>query len=232
MAMFGRRKPAPLTGSLPILGPVSGFGGGTFDMDGTATTPVANLAQPITPIAAPQDDPKRWLEGGKFGWRDGVGLALGAVGDALTQRPVTTSLVHGAFQQNRALKQQEQQRQAGLSDWLWKEQYKRNNPEPAAPTALQRNYEFLSGMDPELGEQYLANSANPIQGVPVTNPDGSKGIMFVRPGGMGAQSGGDLPRVSSPDEARRLPPGSQFIMPDGRIGTVPGGGSGNATGGF
>lgn len=31
-----------------------------------------------------------------------------------------------------------------------------------------------------------------------------------------------LPRISSPAEAAALPPGSQFIMPDGRIGTVPG----------
>lgn len=39
----------------------------------------------------------------------------------------------------------------------------------------------------------------------------------------GGQRQGGLPRVSSPEEARSLPPGSQFIMPDGRIGTVPGG---------
>ncbi len=41
-----------------------------------------------------------------------------------------------------------------------------------------------------------------------------------------------LPHVSTPEEAHKLPPGSQFIMPDGRIGTVPGGAGGNASGGF
>jgi hypothetical protein len=44
--------------------------------------------------------------------------------------------------------------------------------------------------------------------------------------------GGGMPTVSSPDEAMKLPPGTQFRMPDGRIGTVPGGAGGNASGGF
>ena len=36
----------------------------------------------------------------------------------------------------------------------------------------------------------------------------------------------------SPDEAQRLPPGTEFQTPDGRILRVPGGGGSNATGGF
>ena len=40
-----------------------------------------------------------------------------------------------------------------------------------------------------------------------------------------------LPQVTAPDEAMRLPPGSQFMLPDGRIGTVPGGPA-SAPGGF
>ena len=51
-------------------------------------------------------------------------------------------------------------------------------------------------------------------------------------GNRGMGGGGELPRVTSPQEAMSLPPGSQFIMPDGRIGTVPGGASSNAGGGF
>lgn len=47
----------------------------------------------------------------------------------------------------------------------------------------------------------------------------------------GGQSGG-LPRVNSPDEARSLPPGSKFLMPDGRVGTVPGGPTQPASGPF
>lgn len=43
---------------------------------------------------------------------------------------------------------------------------------------------------------------------------------------------GDLPRVNTPDEARKLPPGSKFVMPDGRIGTVPGGQTATPSGTF
>lgn len=42
----------------------------------------------------------------------------------------------------------------------------------------------------------------------------------------------DIPVVASPEEARRMPPGSEFRTPDGRVMRVPGGGSGNAAGGF
>lgn len=42
----------------------------------------------------------------------------------------------------------------------------------------------------------------------------------------------EMPTVNSPQEAMRLPPGTQFRMPDGRVGTVPGGASGNAGGRF
>lgn len=45
------------------------------------------------------------------------------------------------------------------------------------------------------------------------------------------QGSGNLPQISSPDQARSLPPGSQFLLPDGRIGTVPGGPA-SAPGGF
>jgi hypothetical protein len=41
-----------------------------------------------------------------------------------------------------------------------------------------------------------------------------------------------LPTVATPQQASQLPPGTQFRLPDGRIGTVPGGAGGNASGGF
>jgi hypothetical protein len=67
---------------------------------------------------------------------------------------------------------------------------------------------------------------SPNMSSPVTIPYGAT------VSGGAAPAGGGLPRVSSPDEAAKLPPGSQFMMPDGRIGTVPGGAGGNASGGF
>jgi hypothetical protein len=63
------------------------------------------------------------------------------------------------------------------------------------------------------------------------NPTGA-GNPFAG-GAAPAPQGSSGPRmVSSPEEARRLPPGTPFRTPDGRIMRVPGGGSGNAAGGF
>ena len=62
---------------------------------------------------------------------------------------------------------------------------------------------------------------------------GTRQIVAANPGGVtpGAPVG-DIPRVTSPDEARRLPPGTRFIDPNGIERIVPGGGGGNATGPF
>lgn len=52
---------------------------------------------------------------------------------------------------------------------------------------------------------------------------------------MGAMGGSDIPKVATPDEAMRLPPGSQFYDPNGVLRVVPpnaGGGGGNVTSGF
>lgn len=63
------------------------------------------------------------------------------------------------------------------------------------------------------------------------NPTGA-GNPFAG-GAAPASQGSSGPRmVSSPEEAKRLPPGTPFRTPDGRIMRVPGGGSGNAAGGF
>ncbi len=51
--------------------------------------------------------------------------------------------------------------------------------------------------------------------------------------GASAPVGGDenLPTASTPEEARRLPPGTRFRGPGGRIGTVPGGSARSPSGG-
>lgn len=62
--------------------------------------------------------------------------------------------------------------------------------EPAEPTAMQRNYEFLTGRDPRLGQQYLETQANPPRFI----PDGMGGGQWAQPGGaMPAQPGGPQP---------------------------------------
>lgn len=99
----------------------------------------------------------------------------------------------------------------------------------------------------ELGamDEYLEKSAKPD--IRATEPggglyriEGDQVRVLVQPNdgsqpmGAPAQQRGpqNLPRVSSPEEARRLPPGSKFIMPDGRVGTVPGGPTASQSGGF
>jgi hypothetical protein len=99
-------------------------------------------------------------------------------------------------------------------------------------TALQQNYQFFAEKDPKLADQYLHNQA---EGSPMIASNGD-GTFTIIPRGYGTapapQQGGGMPRVNSPEDAAKLPPGTQFIMPDGRIGTVPGGAGGNASGGF
>lgn len=56
---------------------------------------------------------------------------------------------------------------------------------------------------------------------------GPNGEVYTRPVGMSS-----MPTVSTPQEAAKLPPGTKFRLPDGRVGTVPGGAGGNASGGF
>jgi hypothetical protein len=61
-------------------------------------------------------------------------------------------------------------------------------------------------------------------------PDGTGSYVVGGPGGQSGNS--TMPHVSSPEEALRLKPGTRFMLPDGRVGTVPGGGASDGTGGF
>lgn len=75
-------------------------------------------------------------------------------------------------------------------------------------------------------------------GVATYDPQTGQTTFAIAPnygqGATGAPAGGqgELPRVATPQDAMKLPPGSKFIMPDGQIGTVPGGPTPQASGGF
>lgn len=88
-------------------------------------------------------------------------------------------------------------------------------------TADIQNYEYALGHGFRGDFPSYMQIAHPPS--PVTIPYGAT---VTQPGQQ------QMPRVSSPQEASQLPPGTQFIMPDGRIGTVPGGAGSNASGGF
>lgn len=107
---------------------------------------------------------QRWLDGGKFKGRDALALALGAIGDAFTGRPVTSQLILGNMQQRRQAEQQQlqaqQQRIEGREDKIWEWQ---NKPQQAPdPTTFQRDYQYiLETQGPEAAQQYMANKVNP-----------------------------------------------------------------------
>jgi hypothetical protein len=122
----------PMNGNFGMFGlpkrPI-GTGGvfnGQFDND-----PMAQPQQQMQP------QNKRWLEGGKFGWKDGLALALGAIGDARTGRPMTSQLILGSYQQRKQAEERqklmEQQRQAGLEDYGKKLQMEQQYKTPKGP---------------------------------------------------------------------------------------------------
>lgn len=95
----------------------------------------------------------------------------------------------------------------------------------------------------ELGdiERKKAMSIQPGGGIGIYDPQTGKTDFTVVPnygqGQTGAPAGNpstpqNLPRVATPQDAAKLPPGTQFLLPDGRIGTVPGGPTPKASGGF
>lgn len=64
-------------------------------------------------------------------------------------------------------------------------------------------------------------------------PDGGLLVNTRDPAAVASVSGGgDIPLVNSPEEARGLPPGTEFRTPDGRRLRVPGGTAGNGGGNF
>lgn len=145
-------------------------------------TPDAGVADYAAqaPMVAPQPMPQpkglpRWA-GIALDVLAGAGGRRGAYGDAMMAR------------QQREMELADQQRQQAQQWAFWQAQqdYKAAHPEAPSPTALERNVAYYRsiGRD-DLADSYLANSANPIQGVPITNPDGSSGIQFIRPGAMG-----------------------------------------------
>ena len=95
----------------------------------------------------------------------------------------------------------------------------------------------------ELGkaERVKTLSVQPGGGVATYDPQTGKTEFAIAPnygqGQTGAPAGNpstpqNLPRVATPQDAAKLPPGTQFLLPDGRIGTVPGGPTSQASGGF
>ena len=175
----------------------------------------SELTVPLTqtqPMTAPQiptmPDNRRWMDGGKFTWKDGLGLALGAIGDAFTRQPMTANMVNQSFQHRRALEEAEKQRaadrEANRSDWLWKLQQERNNPQP-------RYFESNSGdqymIGPDGKPQMLFKDPTPkTEWITAKNADGTMSIIPIGPNG---------PMIGGSNAAPSLP-AIGTVMPDPR----------------
>lgn len=111
---------------------------------------------------------------------------IGGIGDAVQQWAGGHATFAPEMQRQRqyaqALQQAQLQRAQQFADATALYDYKAAHP---APTTLQSDYSFLSGMNPQFGQQFIQNKVDPVQGVPVTNPDGSQGLRFIRPSQMG-----------------------------------------------
>lgn len=116
-------------------------------------------------------------KGPSFFGEGGTGRAIaGSIGDYLLQMNRMAPVYAPTMQRRQDLMQQqqaaEQQRKAKWEDWIKQQKYTRDNPQ-ASPTTLQRNYEYLKTIRPDLAGGYLEGQANPMQWQRVENPDGS-----------------------------------------------------------
>lgn len=123
----------------------------------------------------------------------------------------------------------QQQRGSEWQDWLRKEQWKRENPEPQNDQLTQ--YMLNAGIDPKSveGQQMyrkaVENKVNPIQAVPFTDEQGNGGIQFIQPNAM--QGGGP----QEGQTATNPQTGEKAVYRNGKW-EVMGGGVSNGTSGF
>jgi len=218
MGLFGGMKIPPMPG------PISGYGGGTFNMDGTQATPVD--MQPFIPTAdfgprpAGIDEAAAYKGPAKKGGLFGSGIkwqqVAGALGDALmaangNQSMPYTMMQNQQRQQDNLLKRMQAQRQAELQDQMALYDYKRANPMPLNNDTVNdfNWFKSLSESDRQLYAQLHP------QFITTDNGDGTKTVVPVTPGMFNQQQAPQQPMHD-------LPPGY----------SITGGPGGNAGGGF
>lgn len=189
MGLFGGMKLPPMPG------PISGYGGGTFNMDGAQVTPVDT--QPFIPTgdfgprpagideAAAYTGPAK--KGGLFGsgvkWQQIAGILGDTLMNANGGGMPYTQMQMQRSQQDNLLKRMQAQRQAELQDQMALYDYKRANPEPVEDSFTRA----LSAAGIQRGSKEWQDMArkrakmltNPVQLV----PDGYGGVRPVQPYG-------------------------------------------------
>ena len=145
-------------------------------MFGRALLPQTGLQQPLP--EPPVKKPSFFGQGGT-----GRGIA-GGIGDFLLQQAGARPIYAPAMQaQHEAALQQaqaQQQREAGMSDWLAKQQWERDNPAPAPPRYFEANDgdQYRIGADgkperlfddptPKIDYQWIKNPDGTMSGIPI-----------------------------------------------------------------
>jgi hypothetical protein len=114
-----------------------------------------------------------------------------------------------------AVQQGKTERDGRMQDWYAQQDYARANPQAPEPTTLQRNYEYLGGINPEIAQDYLAAQARDPMDEYVSVPIPGRGT-YVGPrsgmaqamGGSGVPSGpvGNLTYLDEPTMQNTPPP--------------------------
>lgn len=185
------------------------------------------LSQQLPDMAA--EKPKLFGKGGK-GWQ-----VLGIIGDALQTAGGGRATYMPAMLDMQAKVDEERKWQAQLQQQMELARIKANDPGDDAFTRAMQGAGIQPGT-PEfiaMARKRAETLVDPVVNIPLPNGETYIGPRSGMPGIGGVAPAPNapapqMPRVTSPDEAMKLPPGSKFLLPDGRIGTVPGGAASNS----
>lgn len=175
---------------------------GAMSFNSGSLAPAASGPQQMPGMTAPLQQqapvPAGMFAGG--GRRRGVdwgqlgAMILAANGNQLG----TFGLQQRAFQQQQEerARQQQEQEQRQRDEWLFRQNWQRENPAPQAPSEIMRLAQE-AGYQPGTPEWQEAmrtaflNRQNPMVGIDIQQPDGSTIRQFIRPPAGGGQQGGD-----------------------------------------
>jgi hypothetical protein len=163
--LFGKKVQIP--------GVISGFGGGTFNMDGTQATPMQGeisytpQAQAIMQGQAPMPEQRSfWQGGGKFTGRDALAGALAAIGDGLRGwSGGPTGAIEGLMasrmapaQEAAAMAAEQRKRAAELADYRSKLEIQQEFAQPEDPKP--GSFEWYQTATPE--QRAIYDQYNPV----------------------------------------------------------------------
>lgn len=191
-------------------------------MFGRAIQPAVSPLQQPLPQPAPQKP--------SFFGQGGAGRAIaGNIGDFLLQqsgmRPIYAPAIQSQHEAALQQAQAEQQRNAGMMDWMAKEKWKRENPEPVNNDTI-ADYDFrVRTLGKAAADDWLKSASDPV--VTVTLP-GNRVYSGPR-SGLAAALGGGAQTMQRPEIGAELPdprkrggagPGQPTFQPSAVMGSL------------